>query len=320
MIKTSDDPEPILKKITAVGNIKQLYNEIANSKVSPSLIGSSIQILGPANMMKCVQSTSIDRFFSILSAGSIETTLLKYFMESKMNPAKAVNWISQQNLKSLVAFLEVIISANTKIIPKPIIDLLEDQKLYSTQKNLVNFLLSLESEWIKPEILKYLRHLLESGIDGRNLALLIEAGLNLEKATTDVRYMIAIFKLLKAGVDAEHVIILMTAKKTVFRLIEADESLIPCIANVVSKLLLETRVNDQINQAAELLSNCTESARLREILIDDHFNNILVGLIAQGIQGKHIGIFLSQTGLSIKETQTFSPDGYSIRYDIEFNA
>lgn len=52
----------------------------------------------------------------------------------------------------------------------------------------------------------------------------------------------------------------------------------------------------------------------REILIDDHFNNILVSLIAQGILGKHIGIFLSQTGLSIKETQTFSPDGYSLRF------
>ena len=57
----------------------------------------------------------------------------------------------------------------------------------------------------------------------------------------------------------------------------------------------------------------------REILIDDHFNNILVSLIAQGIQGKHIGIFLSQTGLSIKETQTFSPDGYSLRFDTQEN-
>ena len=214
-------------------------------------------------MMKCVRSTNIDNFYSILSAGSVETTLLKCFIESNMDPAKAVNWVSQQNLKSLIALLELIIAAKTKTIPKPIIDLLEDQKSSTTQKNLINFLLSLESEWIKPEILKYLRNLLESGIDGRNLALLIEAGLNLEKATTDVRYMIAIFKLLKAGVDAEHVIILMTAKKTVFRLIEADESLIPCIANVVSKLMLETKVNDQIFQAAELLSNCTESARLR---------------------------------------------------------
>ena len=263
MIKTSNNPEPILKKITAVGNIKLLYNQIAKSKVSPSVVGSSIQILGPTNMMKCVQSTNIDNFFSILSAGSVETTLLKYFIESNMDPAKAVKWISQQNLKSLIALLELIIAAKTKTIPKPIIDLLEDQKSNTTQKNLINFLLSLESEWIKPEILKYLRNLLESGIDGRNLALLIEAGLNLEKATTDVRYMIAIFKLLKAGVDAEHVIILMAAKKTVFRLIEADESLIPCIANVVSKLMLETKVNDQIFQAAELLSNCTESARLR---------------------------------------------------------
>ena len=88
--------------------------------------------------------------------------------------------------------------------------------------------------------------------------------------------MIAIFKLLKAGVDAEHVITLMTAKKTVFRLIEADESLIPCIANVVNKLLLETKVNDQINQAAELLSNCTESARLRIVfsMNDSTYNHV----------------------------------------------
>jgi hypothetical protein len=76
-------------------------------------------------------------------------------------------------------------------------------------------------------------------------------------------------------------------------------------------------MNFKINAASTSMS-----ARLREILIDDHFNNILVSLIALGIPGKHIGIFLSQTGLSIKETQTFSPDGYSLRrlQDMEVDA
>ena len=81
----------------------------------------------------------------------------------------------------------------------------------------------------------------------------------------------------------------------------------------ISNVMNLFSIKPPTEEISKFLKNCSESARLREILIDSHFNQILVDLLTNHIAGKSIGVFLSQTLLSIKETQTFSPNGVSIK-------
>jgi len=77
-----------------------------------------------------------------------------------------------------------------------------------------------------------------------------------------------------------------------------------------------------VENVADFLENCNENARLRECLIDTNFQLVLAALFRKNISGVLIGRFLSDTGLSIKELQNFSPHGFSLQkiYKLEESA
>ena len=98
----------------------------------------------------------------------------------------------------------------------------------------------------------------------------------------------------------------MRARTTIFRLFSADPSLMGYFGPLIGELFIP------IDPFTEMLQNCSEGARLRECLIDESFQQILVDIFNRKINGALVGKFLSDTSLSIKELICMSPDGVAL--------
>merc|ERR550519_573510 len=92
MIKKAKDPEPILKQVTAVSNMKLLYKQI-NASGDAIQIGKSIQILENKYFKLCFETTQIPKLINVLACSSVEALLLKLLIQSNMNAKLAVEWI-----------------------------------------------------------------------------------------------------------------------------------------------------------------------------------------------------------------------------------
>ena len=98
----------------------------------------------------------------------------------------------------------------------------------------------------------------------------------------------------------------MPPKTTIYRLFSSDNTIMTSIGYILNDLFVD------VLDLADFLLECTENARLRECLIDRNFQLVLVNLFKRSMGGNLMGRFLSDTGLSIKELENFSPDGFSL--------
>ena len=113
----------------------------------------------------------------------------------------------------------------------------------------------------------------------------------------------------------------MGAKNTIFRLFSADHSLMDHFGPLILELFIP------VEPFTEMLKNCSEGkkqekkpfyhflflgARLRECLIDESFQQILLEIFNRKMNGALVGRFLSDTSLSIKELICMSPDGVAL--------
>ena len=293
--------------LTAVGNAKKLFNELKQARSIH--VGQSMNALGSTYVQTCMEQANISRFVEILSIGLVKTLGLKFLLQSGMNCTKAVDWIHQQTLKTVYSMLELV--KTTKCVDPKVIEILEGNKR-SAQK-MISFLNAIEIGTTQlNSVMPYLQQLLESPISGRVLALLLESNLDVKLATADSRYLYNVAKFINFQVDTENVIVLMHARRVLYRLFEADEKLVEPVANLINNLVTSNKIKKPVYEVAKMFENCTESARVREMLIDVDFNSILIEVLENPIQGVLVGQFLSQTGLSIKELRLFSPDGKSI--------
>ena len=96
---------------------------------------------------------------------------------------------------------------------------------YEFRSRFIRFLDNAHLKWLDSEIVKNLKFLLEASISGKNIALLFDNGLKVKDAASDPRYLFAISTLMDCGVTPDIVVPLLKAKSTIYRLLNADKSL-----------------------------------------------------------------------------------------------
>ena len=296
-----------------MGNAKRLFDQLKSQSAKKVTIGGSLALLGSKYTIDCMELGDTTKFVSIMTTGRVKALGLKSLLESGMKTAPAVEWIHRQSVKTVYSLLELVKSTPEQTINVKIVEILETGP-QSLAAKLIAFLNCLEvGAGEMNTLMPYLKLLLEAPITGETLALLLESKMNVKVATQDSRYLATVGRFIANQVEPEHVIILMEARQVLYRLVAADDKLVEPVALLVNSLVASNKLTQPVLELTTMLDNCNESARLREILIDADFNAILIDVIEQPTPGRHIGRFLSQTGLSIKELQLFSPSGDSMR-------
>ena len=210
------------------------------------MIKTKFQILGVTKMAVCVEEGNIERLNRILRLGPVYTAAVSHYLSSGGGPNDAFDFVLSQSEHEIGIFTTMATIYGNHL-PTVVIRAITDSAQFRTR--FCGFLSQIEAENVSSELVKNLKFLLDAQISGENVAFLIQAGMKIENAASDPRYLNSISALLDVGIDPITIIKLMKAKeghlipifylKRRFVSIEAVESFVQVFSGRISNFRIE---------------------------------------------------------------------------------